>query len=111
MVKGATVKAERAKKGSRGSSSGVGALSSGWIQGDSMSSPVCKGRMQELESEGLVVPRSWQLPEEGERDPVPRGDERALLVTHVERGFSMPPHLFFRAFLDFFGGQLHHLPP
>lgn len=40
-----------------------------------------------------------------------RGDERVLLVTHLERGFSLPPHPFFHAFLDFFGAQLHHLPP
>jgi hypothetical protein len=29
----------------------------------------------------------------------------------VERGFSLPPHPFFRGFLNFFGAQLHHFPP
>ena len=33
------------------------------------------------------------------------------LATHVDRGFSLPPHLFFRGFLNFFGAQLHHFTP
>jgi hypothetical protein len=47
----------------------------------------------------------------GEVEPEPRDGERVLLLTHIERGFSMPPHPFFRAFLNYFGAQLHHLPP
>ena len=34
-----------------------------------------------------------------------------LLATHVDRGFSLPPHPFFRGFLNFFGAQLHHFTP
>ena len=30
-----------------------------------------------------------------------------LLATHVNRGFSLPPSVFFRGFLNFFGAQLH----
>ena len=34
-----------------------------------------------------------------------------LLATHVDRGFSLPPSIFFRGFLNFFGAQLHHFTP
>ena len=34
--------------------------------------------------------------------------EIEVLATHVDRGISLPPHPFFRGFLNFFGAQLHH---
>ena len=55
MVKGATAKADRAKKGSHGSSLISGALLPGWIQGKWMMARVSKGCLLELEIEGLVV--------------------------------------------------------
>lgn len=63
-----------------------------------------------MESEGLIAEGSWRLPEDGEQEPAPRNDERVLLVTHIERGFSLPLHPISPAFLGFFGAQLHHLP-
>lgn len=110
MTKGATVKAERAKKGLRGSSSSAG-TQAGRIQGDWLPPRTTTSRLHELEGQGLLAAGSWRLPKAGEDEPLPRGDEPILLVTHLERGFSLPPHPFFRAFLDFYGAQLHHLPP
>ena len=34
-----------------------------------------------------------------------------LLATHVDRGFSLPPSIFFHGFLSFFGAQRHHFTP
>ena len=43
--------------------------------------------------------------------PQPQPGECVLLATHVDHGFSLPPHPFFRGFLNFFGAQLHHFSP
>ena len=42
-----------------------------------------------LAADGLIAPGSWRLLG-GEVEPVPRDGERVLLMTHVERGFSLP---------------------
>ena len=42
--------------------------------------------------------------------PVPEPGERVVFLAHFERGFGLPASDFFRAFLDFFGLQPHHLP-
>ena len=42
--------------------------------------------------------------------PDPEPGERVVFVSHFERGFGLPASAFFRAFLDFFGLQPHHLP-
>ena len=42
--------------------------------------------------------------------PAPEPGERVVFIAHFERGFGLPASDFFRAFLDFFGLQLHHLP-
>jgi hypothetical protein len=66
--------------------------------------------LEGLVDDGLQAPGSWRL-SEGEVEPAPRPGERVLLLTHVERGFSLPPHPFFRGFLNFFGAQIHQFPP
>ncbi|KAK1698304.1 hypothetical protein QYE76_015001 [Lolium multiflorum] len=42
--------------------------------------------------------------------PDPEPGERVFFISHFERGFGLPASAFFRAFLDFFGLQPHHLP-
>ena len=42
--------------------------------------------------------------------PVTEPGERVVFLAHFERGFGLPASDFFKAFLDFFGLQLHHLP-
>jgi hypothetical protein len=59
-----------------------------------MRSSVTAEALEGLTSDGLLVAGSWRLPE-GEFEPAPRPVERILLLTHVERGFSLPPHPFF----------------
>ena len=39
----------------------------------------------------------------------PEGQERVVFLTHFEHGFRLPVSTFFRAFLEFFGLQPHHL--
>ncbi|KAM0839211.1 hypothetical protein ACQ4PT_060453 [Festuca glaucescens] len=50
-----------------------------------------------------------RLPEE-EIVPVVQPGERVVFVAHFDRGFGLPASAFFRAFLEFFGLQPHHLP-
>ena len=45
----------------------------------------------------------------GEQRPRPEGQERVVFLTHFERGFGLPVSTFFRAFLEFFRLQPHHL--
>jgi hypothetical protein len=58
--------------------------------------------LEDLVTGGLIAEGSWRLPGK-EAEPEPHEDERVLLTTHVERGFSLPPHPFFRGFLNVFG--------
>ncbi|KAI4969855.1 hypothetical protein ZWY2020_000769 [Hordeum vulgare] len=51
--------------------------------------------MLELVELGMIENKSWRLPAEGEMELAPREDERVLLLSHVYRGFSLPPHPFF----------------
>lgn len=67
--------------------------------------------MLELIADGLIPEKGWRLPEAEDVEPIPEPDERVLLITHVHRGFSIPPCPFFYNFLNYFGAQLHHLPP
>ena len=118
MVKDKTAALERAKKATaaakgkktaRGSSSRSG-LPPGWIQGDWIHSTIMKEDLNDLAHDGLIAHGSWRLPDD-EFEPQPRDGECVLLTTHVERGFSSPPHPFFRGFLNFFRAQIHHFPP
>ena len=45
----------------------------------------------------------------GEQRPQPEGQERVVFLTHFECGFGLPARTFFRAFLEFFGLQPHHV--
>src|SRR4051812_28081036 len=52
-----------------------------------------------------------RLPGPGEVEPRPRDDEWVLLLSHIDSGFSLPPHPFLLDFLAFTGSQLHHIVP
>ena len=93
-----------------GRSSSRSALSRGWVQGYWIRSTLVLDDLQDLAESGLIEHASWRLPED-ESEPQPQEGECVLLATHVDHGFSLPPHPFFRAFLNFFGAQLHHFSP
>ena len=86
------------------------AVPPGWMQGDFLPSTLKAQDVEDLVDDGLIARDSWRLPGD-EAEPQPCEGERVLLTTHLERGFSLPPHPFFRNFLNFFGAQLHHFPP
>ena len=69
-----------------------------------------KEDLEDLAAAGLIADGSWRL-SGNEIEPQPREGECVLLATHVDHGFSLPPHPFFRGFLNFFGAQLHHFSP
>ena len=60
-----------------------------------MPSTVAEEDLNGLVVDGLLAPGSWRLPEDGEIEPAARLEERFLITTHLERGFSLPPHPFF----------------
>ena len=101
------------KKGSKGkkpSTARAAGVPPGWMQGDFLPSSLKARDVEDLVVDGLVAADSWRLPG-NEAEPQPREGERVLLTSHLERGFSLPPHPFFRNFLNYFGAQLHHFPP
>ena len=102
--------AGKGKRSARGGSSSRTALPKGWIQGDWMPSVL---RQEDLDDmvEGGVIPHEVARLPGGEIEPQPRDGECVLLATHIDRGLSLPPHPFFRSFLNFFGAQLHHFTP
>ena len=119
MGKEKTVALERAKKAtakakgkrtSRGGSSSRSGLPAGWIQGDWIRSAITQDDLDDLVEGGLIPHKSARLPGD-ETEPQPREGECVLLATHVDCGFLLPPHPFFRGFLNFFGAQLHHFTP
>ena len=69
-----------------------------------------KEDLEDLASGGLIAHGSWRLPG-NESEPQPQEGERILIATHVDRGFTLPPHPFFWGFLNFFGAQIHHFSP
>ena len=106
---------ERAKKAkgkrtSRGGSSSISGLPPGWIQGDWICSTISQDDLDDLVEGGLIPHKLARLPR-NETEPQTREGECVLLATHVDRGFSLPPHPFFRGFLNFFGAQFHHFTP
>ncbi len=117
MVKEKTEALEHAKKAtatgkakgrasSRGGSSSRSRLPKGWVQGDWIRSTITETDLNDLANEGLIPHGSARLL--GTKcQPQPQEGECVLLATHVDRGFSQPPHLFFRGFLYFFGAQLN----
>ena len=119
MVKEKTAALERAKKAtakakgratSRGGSSSRAGLPQGWIQGDWIHSTITQKDLDDLANERLIEHGAARLPG-AKWQPQPQEGECILLATHVDRGFSLPPNLFFRGFLNFFGAQLHHFTP
>ena len=80
-------------------------------RGDSQGS-----RVTQFEIDWLV--KSRRIPEGvicrlpgNEVSPEPMEGERVVFVSHFERGFGLPVSHFFRAFIDKFHLQPHHLPP
>ena len=57
----------------------------------------------------VPAPIICRIPGE-EVEPAPQEGERVVFVAHFERGFALPTSRFFRAFLDKFELQPHHLP-
>ncbi|SPT20405.1 unnamed protein product [Triticum aestivum] len=119
MVKERTLALERAKKvavqgkgkkSTRGGSSSRTALPKGWIQGNWMPSTIRLDDLDDLVEGGFIPHGSARLPGK-EVEPQPLDGECVLLPTHIDRGFSLPPHPFFQSFLNFFGAQLHHFTP
>ena len=51
---------------------------------------------------GVRLPR-------GEQRPRPEEQEHVVFLTHFKCRFGLPASTFFRAFLEFFGLQPHHL--
>ncbi|KAI5006844.1 hypothetical protein ZWY2020_042056 [Hordeum vulgare] len=111
MTKGQTSKMEARKKKGKAALLVAAALPVRWNQGDFLPSTVTEGDLLELVEHGMIVHKSWRLPAEGEIEPAPREGERVLLLNHVYRGFSLPPHPFFKGIMNHFGAQLHHFPP
>lgn len=86
------------------------ALPPGWRDGDWVAWTVSREMLKKHADEGLLPKQGWRVPDAGEIEPHPRPSERVLLTTHLDHGFSLPPHPFCKAFLNFHCAQLHHLP-
>ena len=108
MAKEKTAALERAKKATakakgkrtrRGESSSRSGLPPGWIQGDWIRSTIHQEDLDDLADGGLIPHGSARLPGK-ESEPQPREGERVVLATHVDRGFSLPPHPFFRGLME-----------
>ena len=84
--------AAKGKKMSRGSSPRSG-LPPGWIQGDWIRSTILKEDLEDLADAGFIAHGTWRLPG-NETEPQPQDVECVLLATHVDRGFTLPPHPF-----------------
>ena len=67
--------------------------------------------LQGFQDSGMLPHHGYRAPSPGEEEPFPQEGERVLLLSHVERGFSLPPHPFLLDFLAFTGSQLHHIVP
>ena len=91
-AKKATTKA-KGKRSSRGGSSSRSGLPPGWIQGDWIRSTISQDDIDDLVDGGLIPHESARLPGD-ETEPRPQEGECVLLATHVDRGFSLPPHPF-----------------
>lgn len=83
----------------------AGAMSAGeWLP-----SIITVEMLQVYQDSGMLPCHGCRLPSPGEEEPLPWDDERVLLLSHVDREFSLPPHPFLLDFLAFPGSQLHHL--
>lgn len=84
----------KGKRSRRGGSSSRSGLPRGWIQGDWIQLTISQDDIDDL-VEGRLIPHESVRLSEGETEPHPREGECVLLATHVDRGFSLPPHPFF----------------
>src|SRR3954471_8073516 len=100
----------KGKKSARGGSSSRTALPRGWMQGDWMPMVLRQEDLDDMVEGGVIPHEAARLPGR-EVEPQPLDGECVLLATHIDRGFSLPPHPFFWSFLNFFGAQLHHFTP
>jgi hypothetical protein len=69
--------------------------------------------VQVLKNEGTVAPQAesqWRADHKA-LVPAPSQTEILMLMSHMERGLSMPPSHFFSNLLKFYGLQLHHIAP
>jgi hypothetical protein len=69
--------------------------------------------VQAMEGEGTVAPQAksgWRTDFKAPV-PIPNPSEIVMLKSHVERGLSMPPSLFFTNLLKYYRLQLHHISP
>jgi hypothetical protein len=76
-------------------------------------SHVKESDVQTMEGEGTVAPQAeslWRTDFKAPA-PIPNPSKIVMLRSHVERGLSMPPSLFFTNLLKFYGLQLHHISP
>src|SRR4051812_32585217 len=79
--------------------------------GEWLPSIVTMEMLQGYQDPGMVPRHGRRLPPPGEEEPFPQENECVLLLSHVDRGFSLPPHPFLLDFLAFTRSQLHHLVP
>ncbi|KAI5018694.1 hypothetical protein ZWY2020_043582 [Hordeum vulgare] len=92
MTKGQTSKleAKKKKKGAASTQRRQRALPAGWIQGDFLPSTVTENDVLDLVEHGMVVNKSWRLPE-CETEPTPKEGERVLcLATWPEVSPCLP---------------------
>jgi hypothetical protein len=69
--------------------------------------------VQAMEGKGTAAPQAesrWRTDFKAPV-PIPNPSEIVMLKSHMERGLSMPPSLFFTNLLKFYGLQLHHISP
>jgi hypothetical protein len=69
--------------------------------------------VQTMEGKGTVAPQAeslWRTDFKASA-PIPNPSEIVMLRSHMERGLSMPPSLFFTNLLKFYELQLHHISP
>src|ERR1044072_1364503 len=79
--------------------------------GECMPFVVTVENIRRYQDEGLIPRHGCRLPAPGEVEPHPRDDEQVLLLSHVDRGFSLPPHPFLLDFLAFIRSQLDLIVP
>src|SRR4051812_5135483 len=66
--------------------------------------------LQVMEDEGYLITGAWWSAD-GDTAPGLRDGERVLFGMHVDRGHSLPPLDFFIEVLQYYGVQIHNIPP
>ena len=73
-------------------------------------STVADEELRTAEEEGLIYTGSWRSAA-GHPTPAPIAGEHVHFLSHILRGISLPPSDFLLRVLEFYGVQLHNLPP